>query len=97
MGLADWMKGWLSGRRSAAEFVPFLDVSGRMIQIPSSEVRPGMIQLRLQGREEKVWAMPEQLEAGDVRHSPFDEQVRSYIRNIREAVVRKEYFLRMRK
>jgi hypothetical protein len=31
--------------------------------------------------------MPEQLEAGDVRHPPLDEQVRTYIRNIREAFV----------
>jgi hypothetical protein len=85
MGLADWIKKWFWGRRSAAEFVPFLDVSGRVIQIPSSAVGPGMIPVRLQGSEETVWAMTEHPTASsELRHPPFDEQVRSYIRNIHE-------------
>jgi hypothetical protein len=42
--------------------VPFLDVEGRrVVRIPASELRPGAIQVRLQGSDEVVWALPEQL------------------------------------
>jgi hypothetical protein len=85
MGLANWMEGLFRGRRSAPETVLFLDVSGRITQIPFSAVGPGMIPVRLQGREETVWAMTEHLTASsELRHPPFHEQVRSYIRNIQE-------------
>jgi|SRR5271168_1779631 len=85
MGLGDWIKGWLSGRRSATETVPFLDVSGRIIQIPSAAVGPGMIPVRVPGRKEHVWAVTESLTAStELRHPPFNEHVRSYIHKIQE-------------
>src|SRR5439155_6123969 len=50
--LGDWLKRRFGGRRPAPEIVPFLDVaSRRVVQIPPSELRPGMIQAQAQGRE----------------------------------------------
>jgi hypothetical protein len=82
--LAEWMRRWFRGGRSTAKSVPFLDVSGRIIQIPSSELRPGMIQVRCQGTNETVWAFPAQFNPSEVRHPPFEEDVLAYIRDIRE-------------
>lgn len=85
MGLGDQIKRWFRGGRSDTRWVPFLDVSGRIIQVPSAAVRPGMIRVRRRGGEETVWALPEVfIESGEVRHPPFDEHVRSYICHIRE-------------
>jgi hypothetical protein len=66
--------------------VPFLDVEGRrVVRIPASELRPGAIQVRLQGRDEVVWALPEQLMQGEIKHPEFDEEIRDYIRQIQAA------------
>jgi hypothetical protein len=85
MTVVDRIREWFRGGRSSAEWIPFLDVSGRIIQIPASAVRPGMIQVRVGAREELVWTLAENLEESkEVRHPPFDEDVRKYIRDIRE-------------
>jgi hypothetical protein len=66
--------------------VPFLDVeAGRVVRIPASELRPGTVQVRLQGSNEVVWALPEQLRQGEIKHPEFDEGVRDYIRQIQSA------------
>ena len=83
--LAEWLRRCFRGGRSTTKWVPFLDVSGRIFQIPSSQLRPGMIRVRRQGTNETVWAFPAQFDdASEVRHPPFDEGVLSYIRDIRE-------------
>ena len=85
MGLLAWLKG-LSGRgRRSAQMVPFLDVeTGRVVQIPASELRPGAVQIQMQGIG-LVWALPHQFKDGGILHPPFDEGVRAYIRQIDEA------------
>jgi hypothetical protein len=66
--------------------VPFLDVpSGRVVRIPASELRPGVIQARVQGIDELVWVLPDQLKEGEVKHPPFGEDVRDHIRQIQAA------------
>jgi len=86
MGLVDWLRKALGGRQPPSETIPFLDAeSGRIVRIPASELRPGAIQVRLQGCDEVVWALPEQLHQGEVRHPEFDEGVRDYIRQIQAA------------
>lgn len=86
MGLRDWFKRHFRGSDKAAQLVPFLDVeSGRLVHIPASELRPGAIQVRLQGSDEVVWALPEQLRESEVKHAEFDEGIRDYIRQIQTA------------
>jgi hypothetical protein len=84
MGLGDWLKRRFGGRPT--EMVRFFDVeSGRVVRIPASELRPGTVQARVQGIEGLVWLVPDQLQQGEVRHPPFEEDVRAYIRQIQEA------------
>jgi hypothetical protein len=86
MGLRNWLRRTFGGRRPSQEMVPFLDTeAGRVVRIPASELRPGAIQVRLQGSDEIVWALPEQLHQGEVKHAEFDEGVRDYIRQIQAA------------
>jgi hypothetical protein len=86
MGLRDWFKRRFGSGGSSGELVPFFDVeSGRVVRIPASELRPGVVQARVQGIEGLVWLLPGQLKQGDVKHPPFDEGTRTYIRQIREA------------
>lgn len=85
MGLRDWLRKAL-GRQPRRETVPFLDVeAGRVVQIPASELAPGAVQARIQGSDELVWVLPEQLKESDVQHPPFDEEIREYIRQIQSA------------
>jgi hypothetical protein len=66
--------------------VPFFDVeSGRLVRIPAAELRPGAVQARVQGIEGVVWLLPDKLQAGEIKHPPFEEDVRAYIRQIQEA------------
>jgi hypothetical protein len=84
MGLRNWLKRWFGG--SPPEMVRFFDVeNGRVVQITASELRPGTIQARVQGIEGVVWVLPDQLKPGEIKHPPFDEGIRAYIRQIQEA------------
>jgi hypothetical protein len=86
MGLGDWLRKTLGGRKPSPEIVPFLDAdAGRVVRIPASELRPGAIQVRLEPSGEVVWALPEQLHKGEVKHPEFDEGIREYIRRIQAA------------
>jgi hypothetical protein len=86
MGLGEWIKRLFSRRGPIKETVPFFDVeSGRVVRIPASELRPGVVQARIQGVEELVWVLPDQLKQGELRHPPFDEEIRAYIRQIQDA------------
>ena len=84
MRFVDRLKHLLGGHPTP-EMVPLLDASGRILQIPLSKLQPGMIQMRIMGREGLVWARPEHLKMGDIRHPAFDEGARAYIRSIQEA------------
>jgi hypothetical protein len=84
MGLGDWLKRRFGGRPT--EMVRFFDVeSGRVVRIPAAELRPGAVQARVQGIEGLVWLLPDQLQQGEIKHPPFAEDVRAYIRQIQEA------------
>jgi hypothetical protein len=86
MGLGDWMRKRFGSRQPSQEMVPFYDVEARrVVRIPASELRPGAIQVRLQGSDELVWALPEQLRESEVKHPEFDEGIRAYIRQIQAA------------
>ncbi len=83
MRLGDWLWKTFGRRRAPVERVPFLDTeAGRVVRIPASELRPGAIQVRLQPSGEVVWALPEQLCQGEIKHPEFDEGIREYIRQI---------------
>lgn len=86
MGLGDWLRRLFGGRSRSTEMVPFLDVeAGRVVRIPASELRPGVVQVRLHPSGELVWALPEQLRPGERKHLEFDEGIREYIRQIQTA------------
>lgn len=87
MGLGNWLRSAFGGQQPPPqETVPFLDTdAGRVVRIPASELRPGAIQVRLQGSGEVVWALPEQLHEGEIKHPEFGEEVRDYIRQIQAA------------
>jgi hypothetical protein len=91
MKLLTWIKSLLFKHRRRptpppAALVPFYDVpSGRVVRIPPSELRPGCVQARMEGVDGVVWISPDQVEQGEIRHPPFDEDIRAYIRDIRAA------------
>jgi hypothetical protein len=83
MGLWYWIKRQFGDRSSSTRLVPFLDqASRRIVQIPVSELRPGMIQVQLQPSGNVVWALPDQFRQGEIRHPVFIEAVRDHIRRI---------------
>jgi hypothetical protein len=84
MGLGDWLKRRFGGRRT--EMVRFFDMeSRRVVHIPAAELRPGAVQARVQGIEGLVWLLPDQLQEGEIKHPPFAEDVRAYVRQIQGA------------
>jgi hypothetical protein len=85
MGLGDWIKRRLGIGGQSTTMVPYFDVeSGRLVQIPVSELMPGTVQARVQGIEGLVWLLPDRLKQGEIRHPHFDEGTRAYIREIHE-------------
>jgi hypothetical protein len=86
MGLGGWLRKWFGGQQPSREMVPFLDAeAGPVVRIPASELRPGAVQVRLRGSDEVVWALPDQLHQGEVKHPEFDEGIRDYIQHIQTA------------
>ena len=82
MGLFDWLKRTPSNR-GGGDTVPLYDVeSGNVVQIPRSELSSHAIQAQIQGMDGLVWVLPEQLQEGPVRHEPFSEEIRDYLRHI---------------
>jgi hypothetical protein len=100
MGIRDWFRrrcrgsgddsGGSAGGGGAAgrplETVPYFDApSGRVVHIPAAELRPGVVQARVEGVEGLVWVTADQLQPGEIRHPPFTEEVRAYVRRIEQA------------
>jgi hypothetical protein len=87
MGLFDWLRRRLDAPKRSVEMVSYFDTEAkRVVRIPASELRPGVVQAQVQGIDELVWISPEQFHPGEIRHPPFDEDVRAYIRQIQEAL-----------
>lgn len=85
MGFFSKFKSLFIRPPASDDLVPFYDVpSRRVVRIPPAELRPGCIQVRIQNIG-VVWALPEQLQQGPIRHPPFDEELKAYIRDIQEA------------
>jgi hypothetical protein len=83
MGLFNWFRG-IFGSRKTAETVPFYDARNRrVVRIPATELRPGVVQVRLAGQQDLVWVLPGDLHAGAARHPPFGEDLRKHIRQIK--------------
>jgi len=81
-----WLKRFFGGHRYVTETVPFLDPSGRVVQIPRSQLQPGMLQVQIQGREGRVWARADQLKKNtQMRNPPFNEEDCACIRQIQAA------------
>ena len=86
MGLSDWLRRLFGGRRPSGEMVPFYDVpTRRVVRIPAAELRPGAVQVKIEGIDEVVWVLADQLRQGEIQHPPFPEDVRDYIRQIQAA------------
>lgn len=86
MKLSAWIKSLFKRPASSGNLVPFYDVpSRRVVRIPPSELRPGCVQARVEGIEGIVWLLPEQLQQSEIRHPPFDEEIRSHNREIQAA------------
>ena len=83
--VGDWLNRWF-GRTTTEDLVPFFDIeSSAVVQIPRRELGAGAIEVQIQGIEGLVWVIPEQLQQGPLRHPPFDEEIRDYLRQIQEA------------
>lgn len=86
MGLGHWFRKRLRGKRPPDGMVPFLDTqTKKVVRIPASELRPGTVKAQVQGIDEPVWVLPENLQPGEIRHPAFDEEVRDMLREIRSA------------
>ncbi len=90
MGLFSWITSIFKKRATqSVDLVPFYDFQlNRLVHIPAAELRPGCVQVRIEGIEGvhgTVWALPEQLQPGPIQHPPFPEDIRDYIREIQAA------------
>lgn len=73
-------------RKERLEMVPFFDFeTGRVVQIPAAELRPGAVQARVQGIEGIVWILANQIKPGAFQLEEFDDEVRELIREIQTA------------
>lgn len=88
MGLRGWFRRRFGRAENRTGMVRFYDVeTRRLVHIPASELRPGAVQAQVEGIDGPVWLLAEQLRPGAVKHAPFEEGVRDYIRHIRESFV----------
>jgi hypothetical protein len=88
MGLFNWISEKFNRSSKGEEMVPYYDVKEqRVVRIPARELRPGTVQARLEGADEVVWVLAEDLKMGELQHPPVDEETRNWIRHIHEAFV----------
>ena len=84
MGIFNWFRS--RSKAVGDERVRFYDIAAqRVIEVPASQIGPGYVQARIQGIDGVVWIRAADVEEGPVRHPPFDEDIRAYIRKIHEA------------
>jgi hypothetical protein len=82
VGFRDWLNR-LFAKPESQDTVPFYDFDvGSIVRIPRRELRPGTIEVQIQGMDGLVWVMPDQLQHGPIKHEPFDEEIREYLRQI---------------
>jgi len=84
MGLRDWFRRRVMNLPNA-DTVRFYDFESQsVINIPRSELRPGLIQAQIEGIDGTVWVSPDRSTTVPVRHEPFDEEIRYAIRKIHD-------------
>ncbi|MGN6544090.1 MAG: hypothetical protein ACTHK7_03510 [Aureliella sp.] len=85
MGFLDWLKRRF-GNSDAPDTVPFYNFdAGSVVQIPRRELSANAIQVQIQGVDGVVWVLPDQLQPGPVKHEPFTDEIRDYLRYIQTA------------
>jgi hypothetical protein len=68
------------------ETVRFYDLDTcTVVTIPASELVPGAVRAQVQGIDGIVWLNADKLNQGSIKHLPFEEVVRDYIRKIQVA------------
>lgn len=82
-------RGHLESPEAAADgsVVPVLDPeTGAVSSMPPRELAPGMIEAQFLEADRRAWVEALQLEPGELRHPPFDDDRRRRIRSIRSAL-----------
>lgn len=75
------------GDKSHEAFVEVYDLeSGSITRIPARELAPGMVQAQIEGREGTVWIGASQATQSELRHPPFEADVREMIREIQTSI-----------
>jgi len=54
--------------------------------IPARELAPGMVRAHVTGIDGDCWIDPSKLKQSEYRHPPFDEEVRKYLREIKDTL-----------
>lgn len=82
LGFRNWLSR-LFVKPASAEMVRCYDFDvGSVVQIPRRELRPGAIQVQIEGMDGLVWVLADQLQAGPIQHEPFDQELRNSICHI---------------
>lgn len=69
------------------DFVNVLDIATQTIsRIPARELAPFMVQVKLHGTEDMVWADSRELKESEYRHPPFSEEIRDLLRKIKSSL-----------
>ena len=82
MGYRNWLNRLLA-KPDSPDTVLFYDFNVKSVaHIPRGELSPGAIKVQIQGMDGLVWVLPAQLQPRPVRHEPFDDDIRDYLRQI---------------
>ena len=91
MGLFDRFKRMVT-KPVTGDTVPFYDFdASSVVQIPRCELSSNAIQVQIQGMDGLVWVLPDKLQSGPIKHEPFSEEVREYLRHIQAAFSEHRY------
>lgn len=60
--------------------------TGTLSTIPARELGPGMVRVTMNGVEGDCWVRPDQLQQSPYQHPPFDEEVRTHLHQIKDAL-----------
>ena len=85
MTFTNLLKRLFPGAKSTPDVVRFYDFESRgVVELPAENIKPEYMQAYVDGVEGVVWVDSTQVKQAEIRHPPFDEEVRDYIRHIAE-------------
>ena len=85
MGIRDWFRRRVTDA-DRPDTVRFYDAESKsVLDIPRSDLRPGLVQAQVEGVRGVVWVSPDQFAEGPIQYEPFDDDVRDFIRRIQSA------------